>query len=66
MSDNPSLTIRKLLQRHREENPETCISEKMLRAAVRSGSLPCVNAGNRSLISWQTFENWRAGTLSND
>ena len=38
---------------------DTC--EKMIRAAVKDGSLPAVWAGNRALVSWQTFENWRQG-----
>lgn len=64
--NNPSLTIRATHERHKQENPDSMISEKMIRAAVKSGDLPSVKAGNRALISWQTFENWRQGSLSSE
>lgn len=63
MSNNPSLTIRKLHARHKQENPDSMISEKLLRAAVRSGELPSVTVGNRALVSWNAFERWRSGEL---
>lgn len=63
VNNNPSLTIRKTLVRHKSEQPDSMISEKMLRAAVRSGELPSIPCGNRRLISWETFERWRNGEL---
>lgn len=60
---NPSLTIRKLFERHRAENPDSAISEKAIRAAVRDGSLPHIKVGNRCLICWDVFESWRRGEL---
>ncbi len=61
---NPSLTIRKLFERHKTENPDSAISEKAIRAAVRSRELPAVMVGNRALIAWDTFEAWRRGDLN--
>ena len=62
-NSNPSLTVRKLLARHKSENPQSMISEKMLRTAVRTGDLPSIPCGNRRLISWEVFERWRTGEL---
>ena len=62
---SPSLTIRATYERHKKENPDTMISEKMIRTAVSSGDLPAVMAGNRALICWDTFEAWRRGDLNN-
>ena len=61
--NNPSLTIRKTFDRHKQENPDSMISEKAIRAAVKKGDLPSITVGNRVLISWQTFEAWRQGEL---
>lgn len=58
---NGSYTIRKIHEIHLQENPDSMVSEKMIRAAVKDGSLPAVWAGNRALVSWVTFENWRQG-----
>lgn len=63
--NDPSLTIRKLFARHRAEQPDSEISEKGIRMAVKSGDLPSVKVGNRALISWKTFEAWRRGNLNN-
>lgn len=62
---SPSLTIRKTYDRHKAESPDSLISERMIRAAVRSGDLPAVHVGNRALICWDTFEAWRRGELNN-
>lgn len=64
MSNNPSLTVRKLFARHKQECPESLLSEKAIRAAVRSHELPAVMVGNRALIAWDTFEAWRRGDLN--
>lgn len=61
---NPSLTIRKTYARHKQECPESLISEKAIRDAVRSKELPSIHAGNRALIAWDTFEAWRRGELN--
>lgn len=61
VNNNPSLTIRKLYARHKLEEPDSMISEKLLRAAVRSGELPSITVGNRALVSWAVFERWRNG-----
>lgn len=64
MTNNPSLTIRQLHARHKQENPDSMISEKMIRASVKRGDLPAVFCGNKALISYQTFEQWRTGNLN--
>ena len=61
--NNPSLTIRKTYDRHKKESPDSMISEKAIRTAVKTGDLPSVKIGNRVLISWETFEAWRRGEL---
>lgn len=61
MNNNSSLTIRRILKRHKEECPDSMISERAIRNAVRCGELPSVKVGNRSLIAWQSFEAWRKG-----
>lgn len=63
---NGSYTIRRLHAIHKEQFPDSMISEKMIRAAVKDGSLPAVMAGNRALIAWQTFEDWRQGKALNE
>lgn len=63
---SPSLTIRKTFERHRAENPDSQVSEKAIRRAVRTGELPSIQAGNRALICWDTFEAWRRGDLSRE
>ena len=60
-NNNPMLSIRKLHARHKQNDPDSMLSEKGIREAVRSGALPSVKIGNRNLISWQTFEHWRNG-----
>lgn len=61
-----SFTIRKTHEMHKEECPESMISEKAIRQAVKSGDLPAARVGNRALISWETFEAWRQGDLKNE
>lgn len=63
---NPSLTIRAMHKKHKQENPDSMISEKAIRQAVKSGDLPSAKVGNRALISWETFEAWRQGDLKNE
>lgn len=60
---NGSYSIRKLHEIHRKENPDSMLSEKAIRMAVKKGDLPSIRVGNRVLISWQTFEAWRQGEL---
>ena len=64
-NNNGSFTIRRIYRIHKTENPDSMLSEKGIRAAVKDGSLPSLRVGNRVLIAWQTFEKWRSGELTN-
>ena len=61
-----SYTIRKTLALHKADSPGSMVSEKMIRDAVRSGELPSIKSGNRSLISWPIFQAWLRGELQHD
>lgn len=57
----PMYTVRKLLEIHRKDSPDSMLSERTIRNAVRSGKLPSIKSGNRSLIRLDIFEQWLRG-----
>lgn len=57
------LSIKKTYERHRRENPDSILSERAIRLAVKNGSLPYINAGSKALICDETFEKWLKGQL---
>lgn len=59
----PSYTVDKLFAVHKRECPDSMISKRAIREAVRSGELPCIKSGNRSLIQLDVFERWLKGEL---
>lgn len=46
-------TVNETFERAQAEN--IGVSKNFIRQAVRSGSLPCVRAGAKYLINWNTF-----------
>lgn len=59
-------TIRKLHELHKQENPDSMLSEKAIRMAIKTGSLPAIFVGNRAITSWYAFEQWLHNGLSNE
>ncbi len=56
-------TIRKIYVWHKEQFPDSQISERMVRQAVINGQLPSISSGNRKYISTENFERWLNGEL---
>lgn len=55
------LTIRKVHQRFKAENPDALLGENAIRQAVRSGSLKSRKIGNRAYIDYGVFLDWLMG-----
>lgn len=49
-------TIQKLVAQAKELDPETCITESSIRLLVKSGKLPCVKVGRKTLVSVEAVE----------
>lgn len=58
---SPMMTPKQVFERCRAEKPEWRISEMAIRAWTKTGQLPCMRSGNRTLISWATFCSCMAG-----
>ena len=58
---SPLLTAKKLYLIHKEECPNSLLSERCIRNAIRDGSLPSVPCGNRNLVRLDIFDRWTAG-----
>ena len=63
MSNFNMLTINKLFQKHKDAYPDSALSLKAIRRAVKSGELPSVESGNRKLICEERFDEWLSGRL---
>lgn len=59
-------SILKMYKKHRHEHPASALSERTIRAAVRSSDLPSIKAGNRSLICDEVFKQWMRGELNDN
>lgn len=57
------LSIKKIHTKHRVENPESTLSERTIRQAVRNGNLPSIQAGTKKLICEEIFEKWLRGEI---
>ena len=57
----PSYSIDRLYQLHKKSCPDSMLSKRAIREAVRSGELPSVKSGNRRLIRLDVFEKWQGG-----
>lgn len=57
------LSIKRVYERHRAENPMSILSERTIRIAVKNGTLPSISAGSKALICWETFNNWVKGKM---
>ncbi|GAB1476447.1 hypothetical protein MASR2M70_12810 [Bacillota bacterium] len=55
------LSISKIHKKHLTEHPDSILSERAIRQAVKSGTLPVIWAGNRALICDVTFDYWIKG-----
>lgn len=60
----PSYTINRLYDEYRECCPDSQLSLRAIRNAVKDGSLPSVPCGNRNLVRWDVFEKWTEGRLN--
>ena len=61
LSNFNRLTINKLFQKHKDAYPDSALSLKAIRRAVKSGELPSVESGNRKLICEENFNKWLKG-----
>lgn len=60
---SPLLTAKKLYLHHREMCPDSLLSERAIRMAIKDGSLPSVPSGNRRLVRLDVFEAWTRGEV---
>ena len=58
---SPLYTAGRLYERHKRNCPDSQLSLRAIRSAVRSGELPSIRAGNRRLVSWDVFSEWLKG-----
>lgn len=56
-------TINRIYAKHKNDYPESLLSERAIRRAVKSGDLPVIYSGNRALVSYDTFTNWLYGSV---
>ncbi len=61
--NSPFYSVEKLYDEHKKLCPQSMLSKRAIRDAVRSGELPSIKSGNRNLICLATFESWRKGEL---
>ena len=54
-------TIKQAAAIIRANDPETPITEKILRVWVRSGALPCIKSGRRYLLNMDTLNEFLRG-----
>ena len=55
------LSIKRAYEKHRRENPSSTLSERIIRQAVKNGSLPAISVGTKVLICYETFDKWLKG-----
>lgn len=60
------LSISKTYKRHKQDHPDSALSERAIRLAIKGNELPVIRAGNRSLICDEVFELWLRGGLRNE
>lgn len=60
---SPLLTAKRLYLRHKADCPESLLSERAIRNAIKDGSLPSVPCGNRRLVRVDVFERWTKGEI---
>jgi hypothetical protein len=58
---SPAYTIPRLIAEHKRAYPESCLSERAIRRAIKTGELKAVFSGNRALITLEAFEHWLGG-----
>lgn len=56
-------SIKRLVEIHKKACPDTMLSERAVRNAVRCGQLPSIKSGNRYLIRADVFDKWLRGGL---
>lgn len=50
---NKIRTINQTIQLLKEQDPDTAITERALREAVKNGKIPCRNGGNKILLNFE-------------
>ena len=59
-------TINKIYKKHHQEYPDSVLSERAIRLAIKRGELPSIKTGNRALACGEVFEQWIKGELKDD
>ncbi|MDI9493759.1 MAG: hypothetical protein QM289_04670 [Bacillota bacterium] len=59
-------TINKIYKKHHQEYPDSVLSERAIRLAIKRGELPSIKTGNRALVCGEVFEQWIKGELKDD
>ncbi len=54
-------TANKLYELHKKAHPDSQLSLRAIRTAIKSGELPSIKAGNRRLVDWDVFTGWLEG-----
>ena len=60
------LSISKTYKRHKQDHPDSALSERAIRLAIKGNELPVIRAGNRALICDEVFERWLRGGLRDE
>ena len=55
-------TIREAAVWFKSQDPQTCLTETAIRTLVRSGKVPSVRVGKKSLVTLEALEAYLAGT----
>lgn len=63
MVSSPLLSAKRLYQLHKTACPDSLLSERAIRMAIKDGSLPSVPCGNRRLVRLDVFEAWTRGEV---
>ena len=57
-------TIKEAATYFREEDPQTCLTETAIRTLLRSGAVPSVKVGKKSLVSLEVLEGYLTGEIN--
>jgi hypothetical protein len=60
------MTIPSIYKKHKSQNPGSALSLRAIRNACKSGQLPLIQSGNRTLVAWENFEKFLSGNLGSD
>jgi excisionase family DNA binding protein len=55
---SPAYTIPRLIEHYKGLFPDSQLSERAIRQAVKNGNLRAVFVGTRALITTENFERW--------